>query len=113
MIVKRNWKETPIKENAQNVDGRDLYNGEHAQIVHLMMQPGDSLLPHKTPVDVAFYVLEGRGTVEIGGETEEAGEGTLIESPKMITHCWHNTGTGPLRILVIKVPHPMKKTHIL
>ena len=64
----------------------------------------------KTPVDVAFYVLSGSGTVEIGEEKQVVGKDTLIESPKDIVHCWYNESTEPLQFMVIKAPKPNKKT---
>jgi len=71
------------------------------------------LKSHKTPVDVAFYVLEGRGVVLIGDEKKEVTIGTMIESPRKITHCWYNQSNDDLRILVIKVPNPKTQTKIL
>ncbi len=113
MIVSRHWKEVPSRDNPHKVDARDLYQDDNALIVHLLIKAGEELLPHKTPVDVAFYVLEGKGLVLIGDEKKEVTRGTMIESPKNITHCWYNTSNEDLRILVIKVPNPKTKTKIL
>ena len=65
MIVTRHRKEVSPRENPHKVDARDLYRDDNALIVHLLIKAGEKLLAHKTPVDVAFYVLEGRGTVYI------------------------------------------------
>jgi len=113
MIVSRKWKNMPVKENMHHLDARDIYHDEHAQIVHLCMKPGEELVPHKTPVDVVFYVLEGRGRVYIGNEEKEVECDTLIESPKNIVHYWKNTGNEILRIMVIKIPSPIKPTAVL
>jgi quercetin dioxygenase-like cupin family protein len=40
------------------VDVRKLYDNPAAQIMHMTLKPGESLKPHKTPVDAVFYVLE-------------------------------------------------------
>ena len=53
-------------------------------VVHILLKPGESLKRHITPVDVAFYVLEGKGTIEIGDEKAEAGPDTIIESPAQV-----------------------------
>lgn len=66
-----------------------------------------------TPVDVFFYVLEGKGIVEIGEEKQLVEKDTLIESPAKIVHCWYNESDEDLRILVIKVPKPLEDTRIL
>ncbi|MDD3095833.1 MAG: cupin domain-containing protein [Candidatus Neomarinimicrobiota bacterium] len=113
MIVKRKWTDVEIKENKHHLDAREIYHDVHAQIMQLNMKPGEALVPHKTPVDVVFYVLEGCGTVYIGDEHAEADRDTLVESPKNITHYWENTGKQNLRIMVMKIPSPMKSSPVV
>ena len=64
-------KSLPEKPNPHNVSTRMLYDTEHAQVVHIELKPGEALKKHITPVDVFFYVLEGKGIVEIGDEKQE------------------------------------------
>ncbi len=97
-------------DNAHGVDARNLYNTEHAMITVLTLKPGQALKRHITPVDVAFYVLEGTGVVEVGDEKMEVSRDTLIESPKDIVHCWYNESSEPLRVMVVKAPKPARKT---
>lgn len=99
-----------IMENAHGVDARNLYNKESAMVTVITLTPGQMLRRHITPVDVAFYVLEGEGVVEIGQEKETVTKDTLIESPKDIVHCWYNESQKPLKFMVIKAPKPTKKT---
>ncbi len=113
MIKARKWKDIKPRENPHKADVRDLYKDEHALIVHMMLEPGQSLIPHITPVDVAFYVLEGKGTVHIGKSKIEVTKGTMVESPKDIVHYWENTGEKRLRVLTIKVPNPLSETQLL
>lgn len=112
-MITRNYTTEEPKENAHKVDVRQLYNGESAQIMHITLKPGESLKPHKTPVDVAFYVLEGTPTVHIGNESLEYKSDTLIESPAEIVHYLSNTSEENTRILVIKAPRPDKATRLL
>ena len=109
-MITRNLSQTAIMENAHGVDARNLYNTEDAVITVITLDPGQSLKKHMTPVDVAFYVLEGTGVVEIGEEKEEVRKDTLIESPRDILHCWYNESSEPLRFMVIKAPRPTKRT---
>jgi mannose-6-phosphate isomerase-like protein (cupin superfamily) len=102
-----------VTDNPHNVDARKIYDTNHAQAVHITLNPGESLKRHITPVDVFFYVLEGTGIVEIGDEKKEVGSDTLIESPAKIVHCWYNESNEILRILVVKVPRPTESTRIL
>lgn len=112
-MITRNWKNIEPRENIHKVDVRDLYSDETALVVHILLKPGEELKPHLTPVDVAFYVLEGIGTVLIGEEMKEVEAGTLVESPKMIAHCWYNKSDADVRVLVIKAPKPKAKAIIL
>jgi len=102
-----------ISKNPHNVDARKIYDTENAQVVHITLKPSESLKRHITPVDVFFYVLEGKGIVEVGDEKKEVGPGTLIESLAKIVHCWYNKSNEILRILVVKVPRPTESTKIL
>jgi mannose-6-phosphate isomerase-like protein (cupin superfamily) len=106
-------REVSSKPNPHGVDARNLSDTENAQVVHITLQPGESLKKHITPVDVVFYVLQGRGVVEIGEERAEVGADTLIESPARIAHRWLNEGEETLRILVVKTPRPKEATRML
>lgn len=112
MIIKR-LEDAPIVENAHEVDARNLYSKEAVSITVIALEPGESLKRHITPVDVAFYVLDGEGLVEIGDEKERVVSGSLVESPKDIVHCWRNESCHVLRFMVIKSPRPTSKTVLL
>lgn len=107
------WTDSETTPNPHGVDARKIYDSEKAQVIHITLRPGERLKRHVTPVDVIFYVLEGRGTVEIGEERQKVAADTLIESPARIPHCWYNEGDEDLRFLVIKVPRPTEATRLL
>ena len=109
-MITRRLSEVGMMENAHGVDARNLYNTEDAVLTVITLEPGQSLKRHITPVDVAFYVLEGTGVVEIGDEKAEVTKNTLIESPQDIVHCLHNESDEPFRFIVLKAPRPTKKT---
>ena len=96
MVVKKNG----IKANK-------LYDYSHGLVNHLTFEPGVRLNTHTTPVDVFFYILEGKAWIEIGDEREAAGKDSIIESPKGIPHALENFSDKEiLRVMVVKVPHP-------
>ncbi len=109
----RTFRTEPVKETPHKVDVRQLYDLESAQIMHITLQPGESLKPHITPVDVAFYVLEGTATVHIGEEKQSFEKDTLIESPAHIVHYLSNESSHTTRILVVKAPRPTQTTRVL
>ncbi|MPM38465.1 hypothetical protein SDC9_85094 [bioreactor metagenome] len=94
------------KENPHGVDVKMMYNDPSAQAVMISLQPGQSLKPHTTAVDVFFFVFEGSASVHIGDETETFGPGSLVESPKDIVHYLSNESDSISRILVVKAPRP-------
>ena len=106
-------KTAPVTENPHHVATRKLYDNEHAQVIHITLEPGESLKRHITPVDVFFYVLEGTGVVEVGDEKKSVGPDTLIDSPANMVHCWYNESSTVLRFLVVKVPRPTNATRLL
>jgi len=101
------------KRNPHGVSAKPIYDSPHATVVHMTLQPGQSLKKHSTPVDVFFHVLEGSGIVEIGDEKETVSRDMIIESPAHIPHALANVGDQAFRVLVVKVPKPAESTKVL
>ena len=57
--------------------------------------------PHTHDAVEAFYVLEGHGTVEIGGERHVIGPNEAIILAARTLHGLENTGATPMRYMVI------------
>ncbi|NOY95701.1 MAG: cupin domain-containing protein [Chlorobi bacterium] len=107
------YQEQELKENPHKVDVRQLYDKESAQAMHMTLQPGEGLIPHITPVDVFFYILEGKPTIWVGEEKQQCYKDTLVESPAGIAHNITNDSAETARILVVKAPRPTQKTKLL
>lgn len=105
-----NWQSAPAKKNPHNVDVKEMYNQPDAQVMHIRLKPGEGLKPHITPVDVFFYVLEGKPDIQIGDEQQTIQAETLVESPKNVKHCIMNKSDQPARILVVKTPRQQEAT---
>jgi quercetin dioxygenase-like cupin family protein len=112
MIISK-VKDTAVLDTPHKLDVRRLYDKESAQAVHIKFEPGESLKPHITPVDVFFYVLEGTLDVLVGEEKMRVDADSLVESPKDIVHCLYNTSDKVTRVLVVKAPRPSAKARIL
>ncbi len=112
-MISRNYINEQIKETPHGVDVRQLYDKDSAQVMHITLQPGEALKPHKTPVDVFFYVLEGSPTIHIGDESVKFEKDTLIESPANIVHYLSNESAELARIMVVKAPKPVSQTKLL
>jgi quercetin dioxygenase-like cupin family protein len=107
------YQDQEINPNPHGVDVRKLYDKESAQAMHIALQPGESLKPHKTPVDVFFVVLEGTPSILVGEEEVVCERDNLIESPANIVHNIRNASENVARILVVKAPKPMLMSRIL
>jgi len=107
------YEDQEIKENPHKIDVREMYNKESAQAMMIYLKPGESLKPHKTPVDVFFFIVEGSPTIHIGAESEVCGVDSLIESPAEIVHYICNLSDSSARILVVKAPRPSSPTKVL
>ncbi|MGL1936200.1 MAG: cupin domain-containing protein [Fibrobacterales bacterium] len=73
------------------------------QTIQLTFEPGASIAPHSSPLNVLFYVIEGKGMVTIGDEKQLCSAGTYIESPKDLDHGWENQSDSTFKVLVIKL----------
>jgi mannose-6-phosphate isomerase-like protein (cupin superfamily) len=107
------YQNQQIKDTPHKIDVREMYNKESAQAMLMALQPGESLKPHKTPVDVFFFVVEGTPTIHIGEESEVCEADTLVESPADIIHHISNASNRLARILVVKAPRPTSQTKVL
>jgi quercetin dioxygenase-like cupin family protein len=63
---------------------------------------------HKTPVDVLFQVIEGKGKVTVGTEAAIVEAGTIVVSPAQIPHALEATEGCMFSVYVMKVPNTKK-----
>ena len=112
MVIK-NFNSLENAKNPHGIISKKLYDRDHGVIMHLLLKPKESLKPHITPVDVVFYVVDGQPSILIGEEKIKVNQDDLIESPKDIVHCIYNETDKDVRVLVMKLPKPIKKTVIL
>lgn len=100
-------------DNPHGVDARSLHSTEYVQVTMITLKPGEGLKLHLTPVDAFFYVLEGTGKVEIGGEIEEVQADMLVDSPARVPHRLFNESDADFRFLVVKTPRQADPTKLL
>jgi mannose-6-phosphate isomerase-like protein (cupin superfamily) len=99
--------------NPHGVSAKGLHNTEHVQVTMVTLQPGEALKLHITPVDAFFYVLEGRGVVELKGEQQEIVRDDLVVSPARVPHRLMNPHEETFRFLVVKTPAQKEATRLL
>lgn len=101
--------EVPLKATPRGIKGRHLVDLPAASIMNLVLEPGEKVPLHKTPVDVLFHVIAGEGSVTIGEETAAVAAGEIIISPKKIPHALEADVGKTFSVLVIKTPNPAKR----
>jgi mannose-6-phosphate isomerase-like protein (cupin superfamily) len=71
---------------------------------HLLLSAGASMAPTAQPtMSEAYYVMAGKGTVTVNGETQPIAEGDAIPVDLGQEHSFTQTGTEPLELLEIGV----------
>jgi mannose-6-phosphate isomerase-like protein (cupin superfamily) len=59
---------------------------------------------HSHSYDEIVYVIDGEGTLHIGGQETPIGPGSAMHLPPLAEHCLENTGKGSMRVLGVFHP---------
>jgi quercetin dioxygenase-like cupin family protein len=100
----RSWDLTELDAPAGTRDPVVLDTADGARAVMLAIAPGQELREHEVKERAWLTVVEGRAQIEAGGETVEAGVGTLLTFDPSERHSVASE-TGA-RILLILAPWP-------
>jgi quercetin dioxygenase-like cupin family protein len=65
----------------RNRTKKDVFKGEHFNIVVICLDSGYEIPPHYEPYDVFFYLVSGRGVFTAGEKQCDAGPGSMIFVP--------------------------------
>ncbi len=87
-----------------NIDGKIMFSGSRAEVVHLTLAPGDKIDMHDNPVDVVFYMLQGSSFLLLGEGEKEITADSCLEIRSGLLRGWENRGRNKARLLVIKLP---------
>jgi mannose-6-phosphate isomerase-like protein (cupin superfamily) len=60
-------------------------------------------------VEEGLYILEGEATIMVGHQEIKGLAGTFVCIPRGVAHRIHNTGTGPMALLLIATPGSFKQ----
>jgi mannose-6-phosphate isomerase-like protein (cupin superfamily) len=80
--------------------------GAHQLRLHVsVMNPGQAPHPpHQHAGEEIIFLLEGTGEITIGEDRVEVQPMTAIFLPDNARHSLRNTGAGPMKYLVVRVP---------
>jgi quercetin dioxygenase-like cupin family protein len=76
------------------------------------MQKGGGMPRHTNTVEHEQYVLRGKATITIGGETHHVKTGDVVFIPEGVVHSYENTGEEPFEFLCI-IPNKEDKITIM
>jgi quercetin dioxygenase-like cupin family protein len=86
--------------------GREMLSDKPEMRIALMcLEPGQELSPHKAPLRLMMYVVEGKGTFTVGDEEIEADEKTCILCEPMTPHGFRAKDS---RLVVMAVVTPVE-----
>lgn len=93
------------KKNMRGVVAKQLISHDNTRVMNLNLQPGDEVPQHKVPVDVFFYVVSGKGTIQIGEEKAVVNATDIIVcEPNTNMALWADQGET-FNVLNVKTPN--------
>lgn len=89
----------------QNDDFRRvLHTGPHVQLVLMSLRPGEEIGRETHDVEQCFFVVDGDGRVEAGGDTISLSDGDVACVPGGTAHNIVNAGSEPLKLFTLYSP---------
>jgi quercetin dioxygenase-like cupin family protein len=68
------------------------------------VQGGGKVNPHKHPIHEFYYMLQGKGIVQVGDETREVSQGDLIHIPPNKVHSiWPISKNAPINLFIFAI----------
>lgn len=93
-----------IKFHPDRISREMLSDKPEMRIALMCLNPGQKLDPHKAPMRLLMYCVEGRGTFIVGDERIEADEKTSILCDPMVPHGFAADKGEKLVVLAVVTP---------
>ena len=93
-----------IKFYPDKISREMLDDKPEMRIALMCLEPGQKLEPHKAPLRLLMYVVEGKGTFTVGDEQIEADEKTCIPCDPMVPHGFSADKGERLVVMAIVTP---------
>ena len=85
--------------------GREMLSDKPEMRIALMcLEPGQELKPHKAPLRLLMYCVEGKGTFIIGDDEVEADEKTCLLCDPMVPHGFRADKNSRLVVMAVVTP---------
>jgi quercetin dioxygenase-like cupin family protein len=93
-----------IKFKPDSISREMLLDKPEMRVALMCLEPGQELKPHKAPLRLLMYCVEGRGTFFVGDETVEADERTAIMCDPMVSHGFSADRGQRLVVMAVVTP---------
>jgi mannose-6-phosphate isomerase-like protein (cupin superfamily) len=82
-------------------------------LAHATVKSGDISYRHYLRTSEVYFILEGKGIMHIGEETQEVIPGQVVYIPPMEWQCIHNPGPDNLKFICIVDPAWRKEDEVV
>jgi quercetin dioxygenase-like cupin family protein len=96
----------PLVETPLGLQARAIVDLPDVNVMNLILEPGEKVPSHSTPVNALFYVIEGNGWATIGEEKAPVTTGEIIVSPPHVPHGLEAAAGTRMNVLIIRTPSP-------
>ncbi len=93
-----------IKFSPDRISREMLSDKPEMRVALMCLNPGQKLDPHKAPLRLMMYCVEGKGTFIVGDERTEAGEKTCILCDPNVPHGFAADKGEKLVVMAIVTP---------
>ena len=70
----------------KGIVSKTVFESQGLKLVHFTFEKGQALSEHAAPFEAIIHVLEGKGTVRLGGVDYDASPGALYVMPANLPH---------------------------
>ncbi len=93
-----------IKFKPDSISREMLADTPEMRVALMCLEAGQELSPHKAPLRLMMYCVEGKGTFIVGDEEIEADEKTAILCDPMVPHGFKASKGEKLVVMAVVTP---------
>jgi quercetin dioxygenase-like cupin family protein len=93
-----------IKFNPDRISREMLSDKPEMRVALMCLSPGQKLEPHKAPLRLMMYCVQGKGTFTVGDEKIEADEKTCILCDPSVPHGFEANKGEQLVVMAVVTP---------
>ena len=95
----------PLAVNSRGVKARQVLDTPPYRVMNLVLEAGQVIPSHTSPVEVFFYVIDGAGEITVDGRVHPVRARDILPCPKNIPMSVQ-AGASGMSFLNVKAPNP-------